>query len=197
MEDPTSRTRIAVIGVGNEFRHDDATGWAVIAALARRSERHALPHGTTLSVCDGEPARLITLWEGAELAVVIDSAVATPARPGHVHRLELDGDGTRVPDVGIGSTSSHGLGLGDAVELARTLDRLPGRLIVYAVEGADESQGVGLTDPVAAAVEPLAETVAAELARHARTARGAVRPSPWPPSPLPSPGTTGEKGTTG
>lgn len=154
-------TRIAVIGVGNEYRHDDGVGWAVVARLAERSEQRPLPSGTVLRVCDGDPARLITLWEGADLAVVVDAAHAHPGDPGRVHRLELDADRLTPPG---GATSSHGLGLGEAVELARELDRLPRRLVVYAVEGADTSQGTGLSAPVAAVVAPLAERIATDIA---------------------------------
>ncbi|WBP84648.1 hydrogenase maturation protease [Kitasatospora cathayae] len=152
--------RITVIGVGNEFRHDDGVGWAVVARLAERAEQRPLPIGTALLVCDGDPARLITLWEAADLAIVVDAAHAHPGHPGRVHRLDLDSERLCPPG---GATSSHGLGLGEAVELARELDRLPGRLIVYAVEGADSSLGTGLSAPVAAAVEPLTERIAEEI----------------------------------
>lgn len=156
-------TRIAVIGVGNEYRHDDGVGWAVVSRLADRAEERPLPSGTALLVCDGDPARLITLWEGADLAVVVDAAHSHPGHPGRVHRLELN-DGRLSQRAG--ATSSHGLGLGEAVELARELDRLPGHLVVYAVEGADISVGTGLSAPVAAVVEPLADRIAEEIRPH-------------------------------
>ncbi|WP_035792133.1 hydrogenase maturation protease [Kitasatospora mediocidica] len=164
----SSAARIAVIGVGNEYRHDDGLGWAVLARLTRRTEQ--LPDGTALRVCDGDPARLIGLWEGADLAVVVDAAHAHPGRPGRVHRLGLDAGPW---SSAAGTTSSHGLGLGEAVELARTLDRLPGRLVVYAVEGTDTSPGIGLSPLVAAAVGPLARRIAGEIAFHHRRGRPA------------------------
>ncbi|MEV0173609.1 hydrogenase maturation protease [Streptomyces sp. NPDC050803] len=150
------RGRIAVIGVGNEFRRDDGVGWAVIARLRER----ALPADAVLATCDGDPGRLIGLWEGARLAVVVDAAHAHPGSPGRVHRLVLDSG--RLPQPS--ATSSHGLGLGEAVELARVLDLLPERLVVYAVEGTDSDYGTGLSPAVTAAVDPLAEAVEAELA---------------------------------
>ncbi|MFJ7199118.1 MULTISPECIES: hydrogenase maturation protease [unclassified Streptomyces] len=157
-------TRIAVIGVGNEFRHDDGVGWAVVARLAERTEARPLPSGTALLVCDGDPARLIALWEDADLTIVVDAAHAHPGHPGRLHRLEMDGG--QLSQTGT-ATSSHGLGLGDAVELARQLDRLPGQLVVYAVEGTDSSLGKGLSAPVAAVVAPLAERIATEISLHA------------------------------
>lgn len=164
----SSAARTAVIGVGNEYRRDDGLGPAVLARLARLDEQLPLPlpDGTALLVCDGDPARLISLWEDADFAIVVDAAHAHPGQPGRIHRLELDG-GPWSPATA--STSSHGLGLGEAVELARALDRLPGRLVVYAVEGADTSPGTGLSPPVATAVDPLARRIAEEIASHQRS----------------------------
>ncbi|MFI6494418.1 hydrogenase maturation protease [Streptomyces sp. NPDC050564] len=167
--------RIVVIGVGNEFRHDDGVGWAVIARLKehsigrsspgsplRSSSGDPFPPGTVLETCDGDPGRLLGLWENADLAIVLDAGHAHPPHPGRVHRLALDG--TRP--VQVGTTSSHGLGLGEAVELSRVLGRLPGRLVVYAVEGADGTLGTGLSAPVAAQVNALARSVVEEIERY-------------------------------
>jgi hydrogenase maturation protease len=156
------RGRIAVIGVGNEFRRDDGVGWAVLDRLRERP----LPPETHLATCDGDPGRLIGLWEGARLAVVVDAAHAHPGTPGRVHRLELDAGLLDRPPT----TSSHGLGLGEAVELARVLGLLPEHLVVYAVEGADSTLGTGLSPAVADAVAPLVEAVEGEIARSAAAA---------------------------
>jgi len=155
--------RIAVIGVGNDFRRDDGVGWAVLARLRERSSR--LPPGTVLATCDGDPGRLISLWENADLAVVVDAAHAHPGVPGRVHRLELDAGRPAQPPT----TSSHGLGLGEAVELARALGMLPDHLVVHAVEGTDHTVGTGLSPAVEAAVEPLARTIESEIAHHHAT----------------------------
>ncbi|MFI7341282.1 hydrogenase maturation protease [Streptomyces sp. NPDC050085] len=157
----TGSVRIAVIGVGNEFRHDDGVGWAVVDRLRVRAQERPLPPGTQLDTCDGDPGRLLGLWENAGLAVVVDAAHADPPHPGRVHRLELDSDRLGY----AGATSSHGLGLGEAIELSRVLGRLPGRLVVYAVEGADRSVGLGLSHAVAEQVIPLADRVGEEIVR--------------------------------
>ena len=44
-------SRVVVIGVGNEFRHDDGIGPAVVARL-----RGQAPAAVDLLVSDGEPA---------------------------------------------------------------------------------------------------------------------------------------------
>jgi hydrogenase maturation protease len=154
-----SHARIAVIGVGNDFRGDDGIGWAVVSRLSERPGRRPPPSGVELAVSDGDPGRLLGLWEGADLAIVVDAAHTHPGRPGRVHRIELEEEKLRHS----GQTSSHGLGLGEAVELSRTLGRLPTRLVVFAVEGEDHTLGTGLTAPVAQVVEPLVQRIEQEI----------------------------------
>jgi len=147
-------TAVVVIGVGNEYRRDDGAGLAVVARL-----RDRVPPGVELVLTDGEPTRLIDAWTGAALAVVVDAVCADPPRPGRVHRFELD-----RPLAGATRTaSSHGFGLDDAIQLALALDRMPGRLIVHAIEAADLTQGTGLTPLVAAAVDDVASAVLSDL----------------------------------
>jgi hydrogenase maturation protease len=123
------------------------------------SLRDRVPPGVELVLTDGEPTRLIEAWTGASLAVVVDAVRANPPRPGRVHRFELD-----RPLAGATRTaSSHGFGLDDAIQLALALDRMPGRLIVHAIEAADLTQGTGLTSQVATAVEEVASAVLADL----------------------------------
>jgi hydrogenase maturation protease len=142
-----------VIGIGNEFRHDDGVGPAVVGRL------HDLaPPGVRLVITDGEPVRLIEAWTGASLAVVADAvrvAPPQPPQPGTIHRFVMDRPGTGTPRT----ASSHGFGLDEAIGLAQALDRMPGRLIVHAIEAADLTQGTGLTPAVAAAVGLVAKAI--------------------------------------
>jgi hydrogenase maturation protease len=148
---------VVVVATGNPFRRDDGVGVAVLDHL-----RAAAPDGVRLTERDGEPTGLLSAWEGARLAVVVDAVVPAGA-PGTLHRFEVrDGEG-EVPDR-ASRASSHALGVGDAVRLARALGCLPARLVVLGVEAADLGDGPGLSAPVAAAVEPTADLVLAEIA---------------------------------
>ncbi len=146
--------RVVVIGVGSEFRRDDGAGPAVVGRL-----RDLVPPGVDLVVTDGEPTRLMEAWTGAALAVVVDAVRAGPAQPGRVHRFVIDRPGTGSARP----ASSHGLGLDDAISLAVALDRMPGRLIVHAIEASDLAQGIGLTPAVAAAVGPVTSAILADI----------------------------------
>jgi hydrogenase maturation protease len=145
-----------VIGVGNEYRHDDGAAVEVIGRLRRRH----LP-GVTLAVTDGEPSRLIDLWESADLAIVVDAIRTEPSVPGRLHTIVVDQTRFRAPST----ASSHGLGLGEAVELARTLGRLPARLVIIGMEGGDFSAGLGLSPAVGNRVQDAVDLVVTELDR--------------------------------
>jgi hydrogenase maturation protease len=143
-----------VIGVGNPYRRDDGVG----PALADRLARIGLSD-VDIRVLDGEPTGLLDAWSGAQLAIVVDAVLSRPARPGQIHRTNL------TTPVGPSATSSHGLGVPEAVELGRALDRLPGHLIVYAVEAEDVGYGAGLTPKVAGALPELLDAVLTDLER--------------------------------
>ena len=143
-----------VIGIGNRWRRDDAAG----PEVARRL-READPPGVQVLEQEGEPIALLAAWSGAEEALVIDG-VSSGASPGTLHRFDV-AEGPLPAEFFSGST--HTLGVPDAVELARELDRLPKRLVVYGIEGEDFAAGEGLTPKVEASVERLAAQLLAEM----------------------------------
>jgi hydrogenase maturation protease len=102
---------------------------------------------------------MIDAWTGADVAVVVDAVRLREPTAGRVHRTMVDG----IPG-GASMTSSHGLGIPEAVELAKALDRLPGRLVLYTVEVAETGYGIGLSSPIAGAVPDLVEAILRELA---------------------------------
>lgn len=156
--------RHVVVGVGNEYRGDDGAGLAVAARLRAR-----VPAGVAVVPCEQEPSRLIEAWEGAGTALVVD-AVISGAEPGTVHRF--DAGGGPIPER-IFRSSTHTFGIGEAIELARALGKLPGRVLVYGVEGSEFTARRGLTAPVEAAVEQVANAVLEDLGRLLREERGA------------------------
>lgn len=144
-----------VIGVGNSWRGDDAAGLEVV----RRLRRPAPPPEVTVVEQEGEPASLLDAWTGADRVLVVDG-VSSGSRPGTLHRFEAS-DGPLPAQLFRSST--HALGVAEAIELARELDRLPSGLTVYGVEGENFGPGEGLTPEVEAAVERLVSELCDEL----------------------------------
>lgn len=133
-----------VLGLGNEWRCDDGVG----PEVARRLD------GRVLS---GEAIDLVEALDGVDEVVLVD-AVSSGAPPGTVH--VFDAGPEPLPVTLFGASSTHALGLAEAVELARSLDRLPHRVLVYGIEGKCFGFGKGLSPEVEAAAGRVVEEVA-------------------------------------
>jgi hydrogenase maturation protease len=142
-----------VIGIGNALRGDDAAG-----LLVARRVRDLDEPGVEVVMLEGEPTRLIDAWDDVQSAVVVDAA-RSGAAGGSVQRFDAAAE--PLP-AAVSASSSHALGLGEAIEIARALRRLPARLIVYALEGERFEAGSPVSASVAAAVEPTARAVLRE-----------------------------------
>ena len=143
--------RVSVACLGNRFRGDDAVGLLVADGVRAA--------GVEVQECEDEPTRLLDSWEELDLLVLVD-AVQSGSSPGTVHRVDAS-SGT-LPE-GLTLTSSHAFGIGQTLELARALGRLPARVVVYGVEGAVFAAGAGLTPSVASAVPDVVAAVVREL----------------------------------
>ena len=139
----SSPYRVVVLGVGNEDRGDDAVG-----LLVARRLREEVPPGVEVVESDGDPARLLDLWQGADLAVAVDAVVSG----GEAGALHLHDATREALPSGLATLSSHGLGLAQAIELGRALGRLPARLVVIGIEAAEVAPGGELSPAVAAAI---------------------------------------------
>ena len=139
-----------IIGCGNLERGDDGAGLLVAGRL--------LELGANARRCEGEALRLIDLWEHADYVILVD-AVVTGAPAGTIHVW----DSRRVYLDSKALASTHGLGLAEAIELARTLNRLPSRLEVYGIEGYCFDRGGGISNEIQHAVD---EVVRRILAQH-------------------------------
>ncbi len=158
MADERERAAVVLIGVGNALRHDDAAGLEV----ARLVRARAGAAGIAVREQEGEALGLLDQWEGAEAALLVD-AFRSGAPPGTVHRMDASAQPLRAELRG--SSSTHAVGMGEAIELGRALGRLPPRVVVYGVEGRCFSAGSGLSEEVEAAIGPLSETVLREARR--------------------------------
>ena len=145
-----SPSRPLILGVGNRYRRDDGVGAVAAERLAAQ--------GLNGLAADGDGATLATLWEGHGAVIVID-AMKSGAAPGTVRRI--DAHAGELP-AACGFFNSHAFGLAQAVETARVLGKLPAKLIIFGVEGADFGWGEELSPAVAAALPDLCAAIAAE-----------------------------------
>jgi hydrogenase maturation protease len=113
---------------------------------------------------DGEAARMMQAWEGSRVVWLLD-AVRSGRAPGTFTEFDL----TRLTDLddsGRRLAGSHLMGLGEAVALARALDRLPPELHVLGIEGECFEHGARLSEAVERGTDAAAEFVARDVTRH-------------------------------
>jgi hydrogenase maturation protease len=161
--------RMAVIGVGNRMRRDDGAGLEVVDRVRSR-----LPATAFVASCAGDITRLMQAWDGQELAVVVDAARWPGATPGEIAWIEDAGSAAEAMPWSD-ALGSHGLGLPQAIRLARALGRLPGRLEVLAIAIGEDGHGAGLSPRVEDAVARAADLLVARLRPALRESRGGGR----------------------
>jgi hypothetical protein len=105
---PMATPPVLIVGIGNEWRGDDGAGIAAARALGAEAPPHA-----RIELCDGEGTRLVSLWDGADRAIVID-AVRSGRPPGEVLRFDLRGDEPEGAGVSGDHRLLHAFGLASA-----------------------------------------------------------------------------------
>src|SRR5690349_10270318 len=126
---------IRIIGIGNEFRGDDAVG-----LLAARRLQELVSDRAEVVEAESAGVELLDLMAGARVVLLID-AVCSGQDPGKIHRL----DASAGPIASeLFPRSTHAIGVGEGLELARTLGVLPAKVIVYGIE----TGGTGIGHPL-------------------------------------------------
>ncbi len=148
--------RILLIGVGNEFRQDDGVGLVILKKLQQQ-----IPVGIKTLEASGEGVALIEAWQGAETVYLFDAS-RSGAKAAMIHRFDALAQSIRRKFF---NCSTHTFGLAEAVELARSLNQLPAKLIIYAVEGKNFALGFGLSPEVEQAAAEVVRRVLSELER--------------------------------
>ena len=144
------KPRLLLIGVGNQYRKDDAAGLIVV-----RSLKNQAPVFLKIIEESGEGASLMERWREVDGVIMVD-AVSSGAPPGTIHRL--DARRQSIP-TDFFSYSTHAFSVAEAVEMARVLDQLPPRMIIYGIEGESFEFGTGLSPALESAVPQVAESI--------------------------------------
>ena len=132
-----------ILGLGQRFRRDDSVG----LVLADRLQGVRL-RGVRVVALEGGLPILWEHWSSDDSVLLIDAAHdASP--PGTVKLYDLQ---RAPPEERALRASSHGLGVIEAVEIARELGRLPRALTLAAITGEDFSMGERLSPRVVAAL---------------------------------------------
>jgi hydrogenase maturation protease len=158
--------RILVAGIGNIFLGDDGFG----VEVARRLAGRPLPAGVRVADFGIRGLDLaFALLEGYDATILVDAA-PRGRPPGTLYVLALE---PAPATAAAGPLEPHGMHVGRVLELVRAMGGEPDRLRLVGCEPATlggEDGAMGLSAPVAAAVDPavaLVEEMLTELRREA------------------------------
>lgn len=136
----TRNKRLAILGVGNELRGDDAAGPALVDALQGKTRATLLDAGDMPEDYGG------VLETAAPQVLLIVDAVALGGRPGDVALVEVD-------QLAGARTTTHNTSI--AVLAQALKDRLACDVVVLGIQPEDLTLGMPMTQRVRTTVECL------------------------------------------
>jgi hydrogenase maturation protease len=177
--------QLRIIGVGQEWRSDDAAGLLVARLLkptraCRGGPVAPAPGGRApgsapaTDAASFEPDRsqvavletsgsisdLLAAWDGAD-AVILADAVRGGGPPGKIYRFPVHE--AALPAELFPAASTHAWGIARAVALGQALRQLPPFLVVYGIEAQDFGIGQRLSAAVAKAIPAAARLIWQEV----------------------------------
>ena len=138
-----------VIGIGNPDRGDDAVGVEVARQVA--AERLDV-----LALEFDDPSEALDAWE-PEVIVVLTGAISSGGGPGHIHVVDVVEQ--KLPAGNWSAAGTHAFGLAAMVELARSLNLMPRKLVVVGIEAGQFDHGAPMSEAVQAAVPAATDAV--------------------------------------
>ena len=152
--------KIAVIGIGQSLRGDDAAGLEAIRQWQEKYPETANRSEVRVEASELPGLALIELLDDMDAAVIVD-AVQSSAKPGTIYSINPDDLSAFTPDA----QSAHGWGVAETLQLGRqlypTLKKLSIRLI--GIEAEQVSMGAGLSQNVTQAMPELCRTIEDEV----------------------------------
>ncbi len=159
---------IRILGIGNEFRNDDAIGIVV----AKRLKSLNLPNIIVLEA-SGDAGVPVGLWSDASPTMIID-AVSSGAKPGTI--IRIDTCKQSLPSD-LFHFSTHSISIGDSIELAKILGTIPERCVFFGIEGKNFRPGTSVSPEVLDAGEKVVAMVCGEINSWTLSAAFADQPS--------------------
>ncbi len=156
-----AKKSVWVVGVGNPLARDEGVGPAAVERLK------AEPLPARVVLLDAGTDLMAAMMEFADAGhVILIDAIRAGGAPGTIYRLTLEELEGRAK-AGASDLSAHGLGVVEAVGLARAAGMRVPPTVVFGVEPGEVAFGEGLSPPVEAALDGLVGAVLTEIARPA------------------------------
>ncbi len=150
----TEHSRTIVIGVGNDFRSDDAAGLYISRKL-----RKSLKNNFTYTEITGDGSELIYLWKGFDNIIIID-AVYDRNSTGKLYKIDLVN--TNIPK-NLSISSSHLFSIPQAVESAKAINALPNKIVLYGLSVKNFKLGNIISEEIKKAADKAVNRIIKDL----------------------------------
>lgn len=150
--------RSVIVGLGNPLRGDDGVGQEILEVLSGRRDLRE-----RADILDGGVAGMTTLLllKGYDEAVIIDAAdIRRPAG----EWIRISADDLALPAGGtLRFSAIHEVNLRDVIIIGRTLEMLPARTFIYAVQPLEFDMKRGLSEPVRQSIPGVVQAILNEM----------------------------------
>ena len=140
-----------IIGIGNDFRSDDAVG-----LLVARKLKELYPDFDIIE-SDGNGVDLLSIFQEYDKVIIIDAAIAdNPEDVGQIREIKITPD-FNFSDIKI--FSSHSFSLLEALKMGKQLSILPDDLYLYLILSQNFSFGQEISEAVKKASEKILDII--------------------------------------
>jgi hydrogenase maturation protease len=157
--------KLAVIGIGQSLRGDDAAGIVAVRHWIESYPDTASRPDIITENIELPGLNLLDILGSVDGAIVVD-AVRSSASAGSIHRLDQD----RILAFGKGAGIAHGWGVAETLALARKLN-LPAShtaIKLVGIEAAQVELGAGLSPEIEQAIPAACEAIEMEVQQFLR-----------------------------
>jgi hydrogenase maturation protease len=142
---PVATSAVRIIGIGS-----GPTGEECVGCLTVRRLRTVLGDAADVVEAEAGPAGLdlLDVFDRSRTIILVDG-VLSGAAPGTIHRVDL----STKPESRIIACATHAFRLAEALELARAMQLLPTRIVLYGIELDPSAPAPLLSSAVARAAD--------------------------------------------
>ncbi|HLO15302.1 MAG TPA: hydrogenase maturation protease [Anaerolineales bacterium] len=154
--------KVAVVGIGQSLRGDDAAGLMAIQLWQEKYPETAGSPEVQVESDELPGLALLDMLEGVDVAILVD-AVHSSAAPGTIHRLNENDLSAFASDA----KSAHGWGVAETLNMGRLLGKTGNAFIrLIGIEAKQMTLGMGLSKTIQETIPLVCEAIQKEVESH-------------------------------
>ena len=151
-------TKVAVIGIGQSLRGDDAAGLEALRQWREKYPETASRPEVRVEASELPGLALLDMIEDVDAAILID-AVQSSAMSGNIHCLTENDLSTFTSDA----KSAHGWGVAETLGMGRLLGRVNIPIRLIGIEAGQMTLGAGMSEVVRDRIPTVCKVIQEEI----------------------------------